>query len=193
MIEMTAGGKIDIYAKDSVNVHATTDINLKADRNINIEAGNAINMKSGTNTNFESVADLNIKVGANGRITTGGKTNITAGGIYMTSDPIHFNGPVAEAATGAAAPTRVPGGGGWLGAENRNPAAHIAAQTDNVEGTSSPVVTDDGTTAVQTPADAGEVEVEDTFKQCPPTEVTPTAETTAESNATIVTPNSGAR
>ena len=192
MIEMTAGGKIDIYAKDSVNVHATTDINLKADRNINIEAGNAINMKSGTNTNFESVADLNIKVGANGRITTGGKTNITADGIYMTSDPVHFNGPVAEAATGAAAPTRVPGGGGWTGAENRNPAAHTAAQTDNVEGTSSPVVnTANGTTAVQTPEEAGEVVVEDTFKQCPPTEAAPAAETTPESNATIVTPNSG--
>lgn len=168
MIEMTAGGKIDVYAKDSVNVHATTDINLKADRNINIEAGSAINMKSGTTINQQTGADFNLKVGANGNITTGAKTNISAGGMYVTSDPVHFNGPPATAAGSAPSPTRVPNGGGWQGAENLNPAAHTPEATDNVEGTSSPAVNEDGTTAEQTPTDAGQTNPQDTFEQCSP-------------------------
>lgn len=167
-IEFTSNGKIDVYAKDSVNVHATTDINLKADRNINIEAGSAINIKSGTNTNLESAADMNLKVGANGQITTGGRTNIRAGGMYVTSNPVHFNGPAAAAAASAPSPTRVPEGGGWTGSENRNPAAHTPEQTDNTEGTSSPPVNGDGTTAQTTPEAAGETPIPDTFTQCPP-------------------------
>lgn len=169
-IEFTSNGKIDVYAKDSVNVHATTDINLKADRNINIEAGSAINMKSGTNINQQTGADFNLKVGANGKITTGGRTNFTAGGFYVTSVPIHLNGPAAEGAGSAPSPTRVPEGGGWTGYENRNPAAHTPEQTDNVEGTSSPPVNGDGTTAQQTPEAAGETAPPDTFTQCPPME-----------------------
>lgn len=172
-IEFTAGGKIDIYAKDSVNVHATTDINLKADRNINIEAGSAINMKSGTNMNLESAADTNLKVGADGKITTGGTTNITASGMFVTSNPVHFNGSQAAAGAGsAAAPTRVPQGGGWTGSENRNPAAHTPEATDNTEGTTAPAVSEDGTTATATPEEAGETTPPDTFQQCPPMEST---------------------
>lgn len=168
MIELTAGGKIDIYAKDSVNIHATTDINLKADRNINMEAGSAINMKSGTTINQQSGADFNLKVGANGNITTAAKTNIRAGGMYVTSNPVHFNGPPAAGAASAPSPTRVPAGGGWSGAENLNPAAHTPAQTDNAPSTSSPPVGTDGTTAAQTPAAAGQQNTHDTFTQCPP-------------------------
>jgi len=167
-IEFTSNGKIDIYAKDSVSVHSNNDINLKADRNINIQAGSAINMKSGTNTNFESGSDMNLKIGANGKITTGGTTNITATGMFVTSDPVHFNGPAAAGAAAASPPTRVPEGGGWTGSENRNPAAHTPEKTGNTEG--APPVAGDGTTAEQTPEGAGEVIPNDTFEQCPPQE-----------------------
>jgi hypothetical protein len=165
-IEFTSNGKIDIYAKDSVSVHSNTDINLKADRNINIEAGSAINLKSGTSLNLESAADTNLKVGADGKITTGGATNFTASGFFVTSVPIHLNGPAAAGAGSAPTPTRVPEGGGWTGSENRNPAAHTPEATDNVQGTSSPPVNGDGTTAQQTPEAAGETVAPDTFEQC---------------------------
>ena len=191
-IEFTSNGKIDIYAKDSVSVHSNNDINLKADRNINIEAGSAINMKSGTNIMQEAGADFNLKVSANGKITTGGKTNFTASGFYVTSDPVHLNGPPAEGAGSAPSPTRVPNGPGWLGSENRNPAAHTATATDNVEGTSAPTVNENGTTDEAGPKAAGEKQLDDTFKQCPPAEETTTSEdtntsTTKDDNAAIVT------
>jgi hypothetical protein len=163
-IEFTANGKIDIYAKDSVNVHATSDINIKADRNINMECG----------------GDFNLKVGGDGKITCGGTSNITSSHHKETADRIDMNGP--EAAP-AASPTRVPQGGGWTGSENRNPAAHTPEQTDNVEGTSSPPVTGDGTTAQQTPEAAGETAPSDTFMQCEvpsETENNPPEETTTE-------------
>lgn len=163
MIEMTAGGKIDIYATDSVNVHATTDINLKADRNVNIEAGSAVNIKSGTNTNIQSGSEMNLKVGADGKITAGGT-------LWLDGGPnVQLNS--GGSAASAPSPTRVPAGGGWAGAENLNPAAHTPEATDNAEGTSSPAVDPaTGTTATQTPADAGQKAPEDTFKQCPPME-----------------------
>ena len=160
MIELTSGGKIDIYAKDSVNIHATTDINLKADRNINMEAGSAINMKSGTATNIQSGAALNLKVGADGKITT-------AGTLFLDGGPNVKINSGASAST-APSPTRVPQGGGWTGSENLNPLAHTPAQTNNVEGTSSPPVGTDGTTATSTPQAAGAATPMDTFRQCPP-------------------------
>ena len=48
-IEMTANGKIDIYAKDSVSIHSENDFNFRADRDINLEAGRHIHVKAGGN------------------------------------------------------------------------------------------------------------------------------------------------
>ena len=45
-IELTANGKIDIFAEDSISVHTQSDINFRADRDINFEAGRNINMKA---------------------------------------------------------------------------------------------------------------------------------------------------
>jgi hypothetical protein len=184
-IEFTANGKIDIFAHDSINIHATSDINFKADRNINIEAGSAINIKSGTNTNMQTGSDYNLLVGTDGKIRTGGQTNFSADGFYVTSDPIHLNGPPATNPDATPSPTRVPQSGAWSGHENRNPAAHLPEQTENVKGTSSPPVNEDGTTAEQEPPDAGEVEVDDTFKQC----TTEDAGTENQTDTTTTNPN----
>lgn len=59
-IELTANGKIDIYAQDSVNVHSESDINLKADKNVNIEAGENINLKAGADTNVTAPGSVNL-------------------------------------------------------------------------------------------------------------------------------------
>lgn len=48
-IELTAQGKIDIYAADSVSIHAENDFNLRADRDFNIEAGRDFNIGVGGN------------------------------------------------------------------------------------------------------------------------------------------------
>ena len=78
-IEMTANGKLDIFAQDSVSIHTQTDFNFKADRDVNIEAGRNINIKSRSNINMESIANYNLKVGASQNIVVGSVTNIYSG------------------------------------------------------------------------------------------------------------------
>ena len=45
-IEMTAAGKLDIFAADSVSIHTQGDFNFRADRDINLEAGRHIHMNA---------------------------------------------------------------------------------------------------------------------------------------------------
>lgn len=46
-IELTANGKIDIFATDSVSVHSGNDLNFTADRDINLTAGQNLNLVTG--------------------------------------------------------------------------------------------------------------------------------------------------
>lgn len=103
-IELTADGKIDIYAKDSMSVHTENDLNLTAGRDITMEAGANISLKaSGTydptnefqtplktvkgRIQIESAADTNMLIGGNHWVTTVGnyearttkQTKITSG------------------------------------------------------------------------------------------------------------------
>jgi lysozyme len=48
-IELTAQGKIDVYAADSVSIHTEGDFNLRAGRDFNIEAIRDINMSANGN------------------------------------------------------------------------------------------------------------------------------------------------
>ena len=104
-VELTADGKIDIYAKDSMSVHTENDFNLTAGRDITMEAGANISLKaSGTydptnvlqtplktvkgRIQIESAADTNMLIGGNHWVTTVGnyeaktnkETKITSGG-----------------------------------------------------------------------------------------------------------------
>lgn len=133
-IELTANGKIDIYAKDSVSVHTETDLNFKADRDINIEAGRDINLKAKKNIAAESLEDFQLIVGKNNTITTRegtldintekGNNNFTTGKnteiktkgdhIESTGGVIHMNGPQAtEAETAESLPVWT-----WSGVED---------------------------------------------------------------------------
>jgi len=129
-IELTSNGKIDIYSKDSISIHSANDFNFKADRDINIEAGNNINIKSGNNIFQQTGANLEIKVGADGKLTCAGTNNITAQGMYVTSDPLHLNGPVAAGASDAVSPLRIPQHEPWSGHENLAPTEHTPEKTD---------------------------------------------------------------
>ena len=114
-IEMTANGKIDIYAQDSVSIRSEKDFNLLAQGDINIEAGGDLSLKSGKNLNLESKDDFKLYVDGDGfltvnfnlevntaisnKFTAGLNTEIRSGGNhYETANQIHMNGPVADTA-----------------------------------------------------------------------------------------------
>lgn len=81
-IEMTANGKIDVYAKDSISFHTEADFNFKADRDVNIEAGRNVNIKSALDTNIEST-ELSLKANSNGYITVGSQLHENIGTDYF--------------------------------------------------------------------------------------------------------------
>lgn len=153
-IELTANGKIDIYAKDSISVHTENDINLKADRDITMQAGRNISIGAANEIRIESGANYNLKVGAAGKIQTtgnidiksGGDTKITStgtshvnsGGNHVeTASNIYMNGGVtAESASDAETaffPYRVPQKEPWLQHENLNPKGFTPEYTDNTQ------------------------------------------------------------
>lgn len=80
-IELTANGKIDIYAEDSISVHTENDINFRAARDVNIEAGRNINMRAATGRfQLDVSTDYNVTVGLNGKITIGTEYETVVGG-----------------------------------------------------------------------------------------------------------------
>ena len=81
-VELTANGKIDVYAKDSISFHTEADFNFKADRDVNIEAGRNVNIKSALNTNIEST-ELSLKANSNGYITVGSQLHENIGTDYF--------------------------------------------------------------------------------------------------------------
>lgn len=160
-IEMTANGKIDIYARDSVSIHTENDFNFKAARDINIEAGNNINVKAGNQMMTQTGANYEVKVGADGKITCVGTSNIKSKHHYETADRIDMNGPAAAQAGDAPVPTRVPKRGSWTGAENKNPLEHTP------EKTNSDIEEIKKGKANKTSDDKNKEKApEDTFKQC---------------------------
>jgi hypothetical protein len=84
-VELTANGKIDIYAKDSVSIHTENDFNFKADRDINIEAGNNINIKAANSLNANIDKNLNILVLNNGVLKFNGTYDFSSTGTYKVS------------------------------------------------------------------------------------------------------------
>jgi len=160
-IEMTANGKIDIYAKDSISLHTENDFNFKADRNINIEAGQNINIKAGNQMAMETAANWTVKVGADGMLTCAGSSNIKSAAHKETADRIDMNGPAAAEAGAAPIPGRVPKRGSWSGQENKNPLEHTPEKTDN-----DPKKVEEGKANATSDDKNKEKNPEDTFKQC---------------------------
>jgi hypothetical protein len=154
-IEMTANGKLDIFAQDSVSIHTQTDFNFKADRDVNIEAGRNVNIKSRSNFNIESMANYNLKVGANQNIVVGSVTNLHSGAnINLDSGTqINMMNGLATAQSAQSISThnnpgesygnimkRVPQHEPWSQHENLNPTRVSTGKTDantleTIEGT----------------------------------------------------------
>jgi hypothetical protein len=144
-IEMTANGKLDIFAQDSVSIHTQTDFNFKADRDVNIEAGRNVNIKSRSNFNIESMANYNLKVGANQNIVVGSVTNLHSGAnINLDSGTqINMMNGLATAQSAQSISThnnpgesygnimkRVPQHEPWSQHENLNPTKVSTGKTD---------------------------------------------------------------
>ena len=85
-IEMTANGKLDIFAQDSVSIHTQTDFNFKADRDVNIEAGRSINMKAMSSITEETLGSHRITVGSNQTITVAANQTISVGSTNHYAD-----------------------------------------------------------------------------------------------------------
>ena len=180
-IEMTANGKIDIYAEDSISMHTKNDLNFKADRNINLEAGQNVNIKAGNAMAMETAANWTVKCGADGMLTCTGSSNISSAAHKETAGRIDMNSGSAVAATASAAPavTRVPKAGAWTGAENKNPAEHTPEKTNN-----DPEAIADGTANSTSDDKAKDKSNDDTFAKCPPEEKSEATKTQEERQAT---------
>ena len=110
-IELTANGKIDVYAKDSISFHTEADFNFKANRDVNIEAGRNVNIKALNNVQMESSQNLNLVIGADGFITTGSNLNVNSANNYFTStSETHIKSDV-QYSSGSAAYSNFPTGG----------------------------------------------------------------------------------
>lgn len=90
-IELTANGKIDIYAEDSVSIHTATDFNFYADRDFNLEAGRNINMKANNRWHAEVGTDLEFLINNETNITTGSNYNLLVGADSKISTTNDFN------------------------------------------------------------------------------------------------------
>jgi hypothetical protein len=89
--EMTASGKIDVYAKDSVSIHTEADFNFRADRDVNIEAGRNVNIRSIKDTVFNVGNDYNLKTSMNTKIASDGAYNHFVRGDFNITSGANFN------------------------------------------------------------------------------------------------------
>jgi hypothetical protein len=133
-IEMTANGKIDVYAKDSISFHTGADFNFTADGDINFTAAENINFNAVTDIKATATGNIDINSGADIRQTSAGKNETKAGGnIIETGAQIHMNGPGATEAPKAPVTNRRPGPEPWNGHENLDPANNKRDKTKAVD------------------------------------------------------------
>lgn len=83
-IELTANGKIDIFATDSVSIHSGNDLNFTADRDINLTAGQNLNIVTGKE--IRVAAGKSISTIAGTFVSTNAGTTITENaGTFISS------------------------------------------------------------------------------------------------------------
>lgn len=67
-IELTANGKIDIFADDSISIRTSVDVNISSDRDLNFTAARDINFNAGRDYKLTVTNDSDVKVGANHKL-----------------------------------------------------------------------------------------------------------------------------
>ena len=161
-IEMTANGKIDIFADDSVSIHSKGDFNFKTDRDFNLEANRNINLKAstintevgtenlkvtGTQTN-QIGATQNTTVGATSNLYAGTDVNIDVGGLVNIANGVFSGAPVSDLSvftnpgeTTDSIMKRIPQHEPWSHHENLNPANVSKTNTDRTSDFTIPSAT----------------------------------------------------
>jgi hypothetical protein len=121
-VELTANGKIDVYAKDSISFHTETDFNFKADRDVNIEAGRNVNIKSELSINMESVSNFNLYSGMNVQVDSAGLIHLSNNlATPISTHAIDGTNSIMK---------RIPQHEPWLQHENLNPNNFNSSVTD---------------------------------------------------------------
>ena len=90
-IEMSANGKLDVYAQDSISFHTENDMNFTADRDINFEAGRNINMIVNENINMSCALDYHLLVGQDGYIKAKNNLDTTVTNDMKTTVGANIN------------------------------------------------------------------------------------------------------
>ncbi len=92
-IELTSGGKIDMYAADSVSIHTEADFNFRADRDVNIEAGRNINMRAVKNMETNVAGFYNLIVDDYAKIAVRNDYHHTVGenARFTVASDYHLN------------------------------------------------------------------------------------------------------
>ena len=78
-IELTANGKIDIYAQDSVSIRTQNDLNVSADRDINMTAARDINFNAGRDYKLTVSNKSDVKIGSDHKLNVGSNHDIYVG------------------------------------------------------------------------------------------------------------------
>jgi hypothetical protein len=89
-VELTADGKIDIFASDSVSVHSKADFNFVADRDINFEAKRNINYKAANRFYMEG-SNLRLLARNDATIEVRGPIDIRATDTQVDINHLHVN------------------------------------------------------------------------------------------------------
>tara|TARA_B100002019_G_scaffold114341_1_gene98388 strand:+ start:4549 stop:6039 length:1491 start_codon:yes stop_codon:yes gene_type:complete len=100
-IQMSADGKLDLYAEEDISMHTTTDFNLYCGGDFNLDA-DTINMKARKgDMNVEmAMGEFNLHANKDIKLTSDLNGHIKcAGYTRMTAQLIDLNGPEATAAT----------------------------------------------------------------------------------------------
>jgi putative chitinase len=88
-IELTANGKIDIYAQDSVSIRTQNDLNVSADRDINMTASRDINFNAGRNYKLTVSNNSDVKVGNDHKLDVASNHDVYVGAtqkIFVGAD-----------------------------------------------------------------------------------------------------------
>ena len=84
-LELTANGKIDIYAADSISIRTSVDVNISSDRDLNFTAARDINFNAGRNYRLTVGNNSDVKIGGNHKLDVGANHDLFVGATQKIS------------------------------------------------------------------------------------------------------------
>lgn len=78
-IELTANGKIDIFADDSISIRTSVDVNISSDRDLNFTAARDINFNAGRDYKLTVNNNSDVKIGVDHKLDVGANYDVYVG------------------------------------------------------------------------------------------------------------------